>query len=110
MGGGSNCPASDVTAHLDWSAHDNGFNEGATCGLSVLTGLNLAGLPALVPQPILGNVFHRDTMMGFAKTAYRLGAKEQAVDVAICSQVHNDDAHACLTAHRHLVAAWFDTH
>src|SRR5258708_6142041 len=108
MAGGANCPGTDVTAHMDWSENNTGFNEGATCGLSVLAGIGIAGLPALVPQPVLGNTFSRHAMMEFAKIAYRQGTREQAIDVAICSQLHNPDAHACLTAHRDLVAVWFD--
>lgn len=99
--------ASDVPAHLDWCSRDHGFNEGATCGINTL-GSVLTGLPAVVAQPILGNVWDRTNMMGAAKVAWNAGYTQQAIDAAVCCQIHNPSAQACLAAHRDLVAAWFE--
>ena len=100
----------DVPIHLDWCSADHGFNEGATCGLQALSKTSMNGLPPLVAQPILGNVWDRTSMMGAAKTAWTAGFKDQAVDAAICCQLHNEAAHSCLLSRRDLVNNWFDSH
>jgi hypothetical protein len=101
--------ASDVPLHLDWCSRDHGFNEGASCGLSVLSGV-LNGLPAAVAEPILGNIWDRTNMMGATKVAWQAGYKDQAVDAAVCCQVHNNDAHSCLASRRDLVQQWLANH
>jgi hypothetical protein len=63
-----------------------------------------------VAQPILGNTWDRTNMMGAAKAAWKAGYKDQAVDAAICCQVHNETAHSCLASRRDLVNAWFESH
>lgn len=97
----------DLEAHgLQWCARDHGFNEGATCGLSGLAGINLTGLPALAPQPILGNTWDRTNMIGAAKAAAKAGHVEAAVNAAICCQIHNPHMHTCMMNHRSEIAAW----
>jgi hypothetical protein len=105
----ANCSANDVKVNLDWCSRDHGFNEGATCGVSALGGLGLQGLPALAPQPLLGNTWDRTNMMGAAKAAWKAGHRGPAVNTAICCQIHNAGAQACLNAHKDLVEQWFET-
>jgi hypothetical protein len=98
--------AGDVPQHLEWCSRDHGFNEGATCGLNALSEAGISGLPAVVAQPILGNIWDRTNMMGATKTAWKAGQHDKAIDAAVCCQIHNDGAHACLQSQRDLVAAW----
>jgi hypothetical protein len=99
----------DVPAHLEWCSRDHGFNEGATCGLNALGGISGVQLPGPVAQPILGNTWDRTNMMGATIQAWRVGATDQAVDAAICCQVHNGGAHSCLSSRRDLVAHWLSS-
>jgi hypothetical protein len=108
LGAMADC-AADLPQHLDWCSRDHGFNEGATCGAQALAGTNV-GLPAIAAQPILGNAWDRTNMMGAAEAAYKAGYKEQAVDAAVCCQIHNGAAHACLAGNRDLVKVWLDAH
>jgi hypothetical protein len=102
----ADCSSATADAHMDWCSRDHGFNEGATCGASALSGVGLSGVPALVPQPILGNTWDRTNMIALAKTAYKAGQQEKAIDAVVCCQVHNGGAHQCLQSHRDRVAAW----
>ena len=95
--------AGDVPQHLNWCSRDHGFNEGASCGLNALSGAGVSGLPAAAAQPVLGNIWDRTNMMGATKAAWKAGYQEQATDAAICCQVHNADAHSCLSSRRDLV-------
>jgi hypothetical protein len=49
-------------------------------------------------------------MMGAAKSAYRSGQRDQAFNAAVCCQVHNRAAQACLASHKDAVFSWFDSH
>jgi hypothetical protein len=101
--------AADVPQHLNWCSTDHGFNEGATCGLRALSGLGLT-LPVDVGEAILGNAWDRTNMMGATKAAFHAGFKEQAIDAAICCQVHNGGAHSCLSSNRDIVKQWLASH
>jgi len=98
--------APDVPVHLEWCSRDHGFNEGATCGFNALGGIAGVQLPAALPQPILGNAWDRTNMMGATVAAWKAGATDQAVNAAICCQIHNPAAQQCLQSHRDLVAQW----
>lgn len=100
-----------MEAHgLQWCSRDHGFNEGATCGLSSLARHSLSGLPAMAPQPILGNTWDRTNMIGAAKIAARAGHIDAAVSAAICCQIHNPHMHTCMNNHRSEIAAWLRSH
>jgi hypothetical protein len=49
-------------------------------------------------------------MMGAARVAYRAGYTDVAINVAICSQIHNGEAYALLSAHRDIVGNWLASH
>jgi hypothetical protein len=104
------CPAGDVDVHLNWCSGDHGFNEGATCGLNALGNTGLTGLPALAAQPILGNTWDRTNMMGATIVAYKAGYTKEAIDAAICCQIHTPGAHECLASHRDFVGQWLKSH
>jgi len=98
---------SDVPKHLDWCKGDTGYNEGAVCGANALAGIAGIQVPDAA-QPALGNVWHRDAMMRATIQAWKAGAKSQAMDAAICCQVHNGEAHACLSSHHDQVKDWLN--
>jgi hypothetical protein len=100
--------AGDVPAHLEWCSRDHGFNEGASCGFNALAGTGVP-LPAPVGQAILGNVWDRTNMMGATEMAWKAGATGQAVEAALCCQIHNPAAYQCLSSHRDVIAAWLSS-
>jgi hypothetical protein len=103
------CAGTTVTVRvaLEWASRDHGFNEGATCALGVLNDvLTFTGLPANLTQAILGNIWDRTNMMGAARTAAQAGFMDEAVDAAICSQIHNPTAEACLSRSGEAIAQW----
>jgi hypothetical protein len=104
------CKQSTVDVHLNWCSMDHGFNEGASCGLNVLGGTDVAGLPAMAVQAVLGNVWDRTNMMGVTKAAYRAGFQNEAIDASICCQIHNRDAYDCLKSNREAVSRWLNSH
>jgi len=97
------CDNSTVVAHLEWCARDHGYNEGAICGAEALGG---KGATAALGQKVLGNTWDRTNMMYAARQAAREGDKDQAVRAAICCQIHNREAMACLSGNRPAVQAW----
>ena len=99
-----------LDAQLDWCSTNHGFNEGAVCGLNALGGTGISGLPAIASGTVLGNTWDRTNMMGATKAANNAGQKDAAVAAAICCQIHNPDAHACLANNRNAVQAWLDSH
>ena len=103
----ADCPG-DIPTHLEWCSRNNDFNEGATCGAQALAGLNV-GVPAIVAQPVLGNLWSRTNMMGATVAAYKAGYQDQAVAAATCCQVHNGGAFVCLQSRPDLVNAWLST-
>ena len=100
-------PRLNTNEQLDWSASDDGFNEGAGPALSAL---QLAGIPGPVIDGIAGNVWPRWAMMEFALELNDRGAKLAGVALAILSQWHNCHAFAWLATHPGEVAAWLDAH
>jgi len=102
--------AFSLDQQLDWCSRDHGFNEGAVCGANTLTNAGLSGVPAIAGGAILGNTWDRTNMMGAAVAASRTGQEDAAVNVAICCQIHNPDAHACLENNRAEVQRWLDAH
>jgi hypothetical protein len=99
----------DVPKHLDWCSRDHGYNEGAECGLKALTNSGVQ-LPVDIGQQALGNAWDRTNMMGATKAAWRIGAKDAAINAAVCCQVHKAEAHSCLSSHRDLVVQWLNSH
>ncbi|QCI97478.1 hypothetical protein [Agrobacterium larrymoorei] len=96
-----------INAQLNWSRQDRGHNEGANCGASVLAnaaGVNLPGIHQVLPY---GEIFKRNHMMDVAIAAYKRGYHNEAIEAAICSQVHNGAAHQCLKQNRTEIDAWF---
>jgi hypothetical protein len=78
------------------------------CGITYLQGIAGVAIPnAQIPEPILGNIWDRTNMMGAAQTAFRLGFVDAAVNVALCSQIHNPPVQSALAQRRYLIAAWF---
>lgn len=107
--GQTKCPmAKDgtVEGHLNWCSTDAGFNEGAVCGVNALASAGISGLPAIAGGAILGNLWNRTNMMGATKAAFAVGQRDAAVNAAICCQIHNSDARACLENNRSAVSAW----
>jgi len=101
----------EVFSALDWSNSDHGYNEGALCGVQALQGIAGLDLPAIpFEENVLGNIWDRTNMMGAAILAYKTGYAEQAIDAAICSQIHNDDAHQLLSDNRDIVGDWLSSH
>jgi len=95
-----------VPLHLRWCALDHGYNEGAKCGLQALTGSGVNGLPADAEEQILGNTWDRKDMMRATTTAWNSGARDAAANAAVCCQIHNPPAHACLQSRPDLVKLW----
>lgn len=95
-----------VEDQLDWCSRDHGFNEGASCGADIAAKVGYGGNVPSGAQPILGNSWDRTNMMGLTRTVARSGKVEEATDMAICCQVHNADAHACLAKNRRAVQSW----
>lgn len=104
------CPdKTPVEGHLNWALqHDDVFNEGAECGLSILS--KIAGYPVPPIRIGVGNVFKRPEMMKAAIAVYHMGYIEEAINVATCSQIHNTGAYQCLTQNRAAVQAWLSVH
>jgi hypothetical protein len=105
--------AQDVTeavyTNLNWSAADSGYNEGALCGFRILETISGVQLPTLpYEENALGNIWPRVDMMNAALVAYSLGYTDAAVDVAICSQIHNGPVHQLLSEHRDTIEDWFE--
>lgn len=95
-----------VEENLNWcSTNSSGFNEGAVCGLKALAG-TVGGLPVDLSQVVLGNTWSRTNMMGATRSAFALGHRDAAVNAAICCQIHNPEAHACLKNNRNAVTSW----
>jgi hypothetical protein len=107
-GAWTTCPDGvPVNGQLDWSKGDWGHNEGANCGAGVLAnaaGVNLPAFHAILPY---GEIFKRASMMQVAIGAYKRGYHNEAIEAAICSQVHNGAAHQCLKQNRTEVDEWF---
>lgn len=98
-----------VSGQLDWALnHNDVFNEGAECGLSILGGIAGYSFPAV--RVGIGNVFKRPEMMRAAITIYKAGMVEQATEVATCSQIHNGAAYNCLKENKADVHAWLQRH
>lgn len=95
-----------VDEHLDWCAKNSGFNEGAVCGLSALKTTGVSGLPPMMDEKILGNLWNRIQMMDATKAAYRAGKREEAISATVCCQIHTPDAHECLSKERKAVSEW----
>jgi hypothetical protein len=110
-GGDASCNISGniatVSSQLEWCSRDHGFNEGATCGLNALAGAGLTGLPQIVGQAILGNTWDRTNMIGAAKTAFTSGKRSEAIEAAICCQIHNPPSQDCLKNNRQAITDWF---
>ena len=105
----ADCPG-DIPIRLNWCSGDHGFNEGAACGLSALSSASLTGLPPMANEAVLGNTWDRTNMMSLAIVAFHRGAQNQATAAAICCQVHNASAHACLASRPDLVREWLQRH
>jgi len=101
--------AARVYGNLDWSVRVHGFNEGAVCGLQALLGIPGLSLPVPLPEEILGNIWDRTDMMGAAVLAYRLGYRDQAVEAAMCSQIHNATEYPFLLNHPDIVETWLSS-
>lgn len=97
-----------VYAHLEWSSRDHGFNEGAECGANALAGSGVQ-LPRFGGQ-VLGNTWDRTNMMSAAVAAYHAGYRDAAINAVICSQIHNGQAYALLSANRNVVGNWLASH
>jgi hypothetical protein len=99
-----------VKLNLDWPAMDHGFNEGALCGFNALKGVPGIQLPNYPFQyRILGNVWDRTNMMRAAQGAFNLGYVDAAVNVALCSQIHDVSVQQALALRRDLIVAWFSS-
>jgi hypothetical protein len=97
-----------VYGNLDWSSRDHGFNEGAECGANALGGAVQVPVPFF--GQVLGNIWDRTNMMGAAVVAYRAGYRDPAINAAICSQIHNGEVYALLSANRGIVGNWLASH
>jgi hypothetical protein len=108
---GTPCPSTGtVEQNLKWCYGNTGTNEGAGCGLRVLTGsaLSQLKLPQFAVDAVLANTWHRTEMMRAAAVAFHTGVAEiqnAAIDTAICCQLHNETARSCLQSNREAVAA-----
>lgn len=98
-----------VDRQLNWARGDTGHNEGAACGADILANAAGISLPPFHQVLPYGEVFKRNAMMSAAIAAYKKGYHEEAVSVAICSQVHNAAAHECLKQNRTEIKSWFNT-
>jgi len=98
-----------VAGNLNWSARDHGFNEGAQCGFNYLQGIAGIQLPFPGDYYVLGNVWDRTNMMGAAQLAFRMGYVDAAVNVALCSQIHNYPVQQALAQRPDLIVAWFNS-
>jgi hypothetical protein len=87
------------------------LNEGAECGAQALSGIAGVQLPDIPFEgAVLGNIWDGTNMMGGAIWAYHNGFPDQAIDAAICSQIHNNDAHQLLSDNRNIVGDWLSNH
>jgi hypothetical protein len=92
---------------LQWcDSNSSGNNEGAQCGYKALVGTDPGDLGGIA----LSNTWSRTNMMGAAKAAYKNGAKEKAIDAAICCQIHNPHMHTCMKKNRLAVGKWLQEH
>ena len=97
-----------VEEGLEWCSRDHGFNEGATCGVNALGSAGIGGLPAVAAQAVLGNGWDRTNMMGATKAAFKAGKRKEAVEAAVCCQIHNPHMHKCLSENHAAVSAWLE--
>jgi len=96
-----------VEEGLEWcSRNSSGFNEGAECGATALSSTTVPGLASLAVQPVLGNIWSRTDMMNATRQAWNLNFTNQAIQSAICCQVHNPHMHNCLAANQSAIADW----
>lgn len=97
----------DVASECNWAKNDTGHNEGAGCGAGVLAKIGGFDIPHSEIIP-LGELWKRREMMYAALEAFKRGHHDEAVDVAICAQIHNKESHEFLKKNREAVSEWFE--
>lgn len=97
----------DVASECNWAKNDTGHNEGAGCGAGVLAKIGGFQIPHANILP-LGDIWKRREMMYAALEAFKRGYHNEAVDVAICAQIHNRTSQEFLQNNRDGVAKWFE--
>ena len=104
----TSCPASEMQAHLEWCARDQGFNEGASCAQSVLFRTNHGALASdLMPQASFsGHTVSRVQIIDIARDLARKGEASTAVELVQCCEVHNSSAGYCLASDKKFIYDW----
>lgn len=104
---GSDGQYHSVEEGLNWCSRDGGFNEGASCGVAALSGVQLPAALATALNPLLANAWRRYDMMSAARAAYHGGSVDAAVNTATCCQIHNPHMLNCLQSNRPAISNWF---
>ena len=89
------CLGASIFDHLEWCSRDNGFNEGASCGLANLAATGLS-IPTNAPQPVAGNIFKRSDMISLASQAAKAGYRDEAAKTCLCCWAHHRGVQNCM--------------